>query len=233
MSALPAYLLPIGISILVLGFFIATIILIVEFLRKKSGLDFSVSSVLRIYLYAMSSITLFAAISGSILSAAALFSFAGGYQFSYQVREAQPFGVDNGTPASCFDGELIDIDGSDYCVDVDQRRSDIITGITLFVSMIILFAVHRGAALYLDHHQPAQLLGRIYLFISLSLYSVLGVITIPASIYNTVNYLLLPAENLGSYDSPIPGPSLAAALIIVPLWLIYVFMTVRASRDNA
>lgn len=184
-------------------------------------------ALLKAYLYIMSLITLTAALfSGAYLIQAGSSYFAP-INFSYTLyqanitKEMKEFDLEECNPG----GEIVVIEENRYCWDGATRKEGLINGITIFISMTLLFLLHQlGIKKAVDTETPEWLI-KGYTFISLMIYSITGVIAIPTAIYQTVNYFI---TKVGLYSTQYaPAYSIGLILLTLPLWYIFFRKTLK------
>lgn len=233
-----------GIVISLVALFIPVLIggviiyIIVQAITKnKDGKDtkfkLSAKTLFQIYLYLISFLTLLIAVIGGATAIKAALSYQFGIPFSYTLYKGNSFAETKMYDPTlelekfkvCQDGEPITIGGSDYCINYQQQTTDLVNGVTIFVSMLVLFAIHQYAISNIAQKERLQWLSKIYTFASLIVYSIIGLITIPVSIYQLTNYLITDIENY-SYSTP-EAPAMAIAMVILslPLWIYFLGKT--------
>ncbi len=229
----------IAFAVLSVASVLGVVILVINMLKnKKKDGEFDIKMLWTGYLYVMSLLTLLIALFGGARVLKAGFSYMWGPQFSYQLNEYDSKEITDefGKPTSIEDSWLkgqteVNLEGKTYYFDETERKSDMIDGATTFLSLLILFAIHRAISLKVDEEAKGgkSMWARIYNFISLLLYGILSIVVIPASIYELVKYFVEGTSNL-TYGSPVPGASLAALIMIVPIWLIFLMRMVKMSK---
>jgi hypothetical protein len=236
-----AALIGLAIGVGILALLVGVIVLIVTMVRNKDGANkLDMKTLLRFYLYLISFVTLMVAAFGAIPAVKSGLSYPLGYQFSYPLEtynEPSPV-YDNGFSKPYIDPyysnrEVLVVDGQKYYVDYSRRTKDMVNGLTIVVSMLILFAIHRVALLFIEPKSEGFTgVKKFYTFLSLTVYSLLGIIAVPATIYNIVNYMMLDSDALGRYGRDIPGESLASAIVLVPLWITFLIEVVVLYRKH-
>ncbi|HHX99185.1 TPA: hypothetical protein GX533_00665 [Candidatus Dojkabacteria bacterium] len=222
-------------TIFSLLFTAGTIYLIVYLVRNKDKkINLGVNTLLHIYLYIISFITLAIATIGTVVFINAAASYKFGIPFSYQLEEPYaevkdeivytPDTESNAEP-SCYQGELMEIEGEEVCFDTTKQKKGLVNGATLTISMLILFAIHRITLLFLEKKNTISWLKKAYNFISLIIYSVLSIISIPLSIYLLVNYIYFKPEYIIRIEAP--GSMVALAIVSIPLWITFLVLTLK------
>lgn len=232
-----------GVALAVLAIGVVVYIIVVMIKKKedkKFSFKISPKALLQIYLYAISFLTLGIAVIGLSTTIRATLSYPFGIQFSYTLQrandltEAQKFDttVKPETFQECYQGEVQTLNGTDFCVDTSQRKTDLINGITLFVSMSILFAIHQYAISKIEKKKILGWLHKFYTFAGLILYSIVSIIAIPTSIYQLTNYLLFEPDT-SIYSTPqAPAMAIAVTVIALPLWIYFLQKTMNLKEDK-
>jgi uncharacterized membrane protein YozB (DUF420 family) len=233
-------LIAIAVGLTIIAFLAGLVLFIVGIL--KHGLKLDMHTLLKAYLYFMSFITLIIAVFGASLFLKAGFSQVFGYDFSYRVdtyygTPAVDLKTDVAYPSPYEGREMIEIRGEKYYVDKTLPRKDMINGSILFISLFALFLIHRVAIHYIEPKSEGfTVFKKFYTFTSLTIYSLLGIIALPIAIYDLINYLLwndsMNNSYYGSYSMPIPGESLSALILVLPIWIIFLAQVIRYSRKE-
>ncbi len=219
-------------SVLFVGGIIYLIVSLIKNKDEKSKFKISTSLLLNIYLYAISFITLILAVFGGATAIKAGLSYIVDIPFGYNLET-----VNRIDPAiygekemyevrECYQGEPTDINGTDYCFDAQQREKDIVNGVTLFVSMLLIFALHQYGIRILKKRYDS--IDRIYTFASLVVYGILGVVVIPMAIYQSMNYLLISSDTA---NLEAPGMAIGLAVLTLPLWIAFLRRNIK-ERDT-
>ncbi len=232
------------VPLLVVGVVIYIIVAVSK--NKNGNTKFKLSSkiLLQIYLYIISFLTLGVAVIGGSIAIKASTSFLLDIPFSYTLQRSNSYMdgketvpiYDLGSPtkeiqAECYQGDPITFHGMDFCFDSNQRKTDLINGISLFLSMIILFLIHQYAISKIGDEKIISWLRKIYTFGSLILYSIVSIVAIPTAIFQATNYILFET-NTNVYSTPnAPAIALAVVLLAVPLWIIFLKETVKLKED--
>ena len=128
----------------------------------------------------------------------------------------------------CSDGEVISIDGNDYCFNYSNQSTDLIMGSIVFVLMLVIFGVHQFALSRIKN--KVTWLEKFYTFTSLVLYSATSLISIPISIYQLSNFLMTDTS-LYYYTTPqAPAIALSIVLFVLPIW-VYFLVKVSKSKN--
>ncbi len=225
----------------------AVIYLIIQAVKNKGekdgknvNLKISAKTLYQVYLYLISFLTLIIAIIGGATAIKAGLSYQFGIPFSYTLYKGNSFveikmydpTADQESFQICQEGEVLAIGTTDYCVNYQQQTTDLVNGLTIFVSMLILFAIHQFAISKIDGKKRLQWLEKLYIFVSLILYSIIGLVSIPTSIYQLTNYLLTKPENY-SYSTPAaPAMAIAMVLLSLPLWIYFLGKTSNLKDES-
>ncbi len=213
---------------------------IINMSKRKEGLKFSTKTFFQIYLYLIAFITLGIAVIGGATAIKSAISYPLGIDFSYTLYKANDFEeqakydefITRETFEECYEGKPTTINGAKYCVNEPERISDLVNGITIFVSMVILFLIHQFAIKKINKKERVEWLPKIYTFSSLILYSIIGIVSIPVSIYQLTNFLFLNKE-ISAYSTPeAPAMSIAIAILAVPLWIFFLKKTASLKEDQ-
>jgi heme/copper-type cytochrome/quinol oxidase subunit 2 len=196
-------------------------------------------TLLRFYLYLISFITLIVGAFGLANAVKAGLSYPLEYQFSYNLD----YGYSSTAPTPELKGgsmyedpyykdrDKLFIDGRTYYVDYKVRQRDVVNGLTIFISMILLFAVHRVALTFVEPKDEGfNGLKKFYNFLSLIVYSLIGIIALPTAIYSLMNYYFLDTDTMYSYSRSVPGEPLAIAIVMVPLWILFLVQVIMQYR---
>lgn len=236
----------ISIFVTIAAIIIGAILLVVNMFKNKSGVDFSLKTLVVAYGYLMSLITLIVFAYGLAATINGGMSYLFGYQFSYEVSQYYNYDYNKYPDMGPSDAQLqeeavdagwdlITYEGEKYTVDLDARKRDIITSVSLFLSCGFLFAVHQWILVQLrkdDENKSAdQMFSKIYKFITLTIFSIVTVIALPTSIYQLLNYLLFGVKDLYDYARAIPGQPISTALVSVPIWLMFLNQVMK--KDSA
>ena len=227
------------IPLLVIGPLVGIIILVVKARKSKNKFKLSTKMLLHVYLYALSFLTLGIAVIGATTTLRAAISYKVEIPFSYTLQRvnteinSMPEKIEGEESIpECYYGQPITFYEKTFCFDSAQRKTDLINGVTILISMIILFAIHQYAIYKIPKKDIIHWLKKIYLFLSLILYSVVGIIAIPTAIYQLTNYLLFePVDTM--YSTPYaPAVPIFVVLISVPLWIFFLKKTSSLKEDR-
>ncbi len=213
---------------------------IINMSKRKESMKFSTKTFFQIYLYLIAFITLSITVVGGATAMKAAVSYPLGIDFSYTLFKANDFEeqakydtfISRETFEECYEGEVTEINKTRYCVNYSQRLSDFVNGITIFISMTILFLIHQFAIRKINKKDKINWLPKIYTFASLILYSLIGIVSIPVSIYQLTNFVFLN-EDISQYSTPeAPAMALAIAVLAVPLWIFFLKETANLKEEQ-
>jgi hypothetical protein len=103
---------------------------------------------------------------------------------------------------------------------------DVTLGVTVMLTGAIICVLHvlGKKALERKEGKATPLLKRVYLFFMLSIFSLGGLVSLPLAIYEIANHYVEHKEYMFYSD---PSSSIAAAVVIVPLWVYYLMRVLR------
>jgi len=226
------------VSISIVG---TAVYIIVQSLRSKDAkFKISTKTLFQIYLTLISFLTLIIAVIGGATAIKATLSYQFGIPFSYTLYKANDFTEakvydpnllrENFSP--CYEGDPMVFGINEYCFNTQLQKTDLINGITIFVSMVILFSIHQFALSRIKEKERLQWLNKIYTFASLILYSIIGLVSIPTSIYQLTNFLLAEPEKYVHSTPEAPAMTLAIAFLSVPLWVFFLKNTSDIKEED-
>jgi uncharacterized membrane protein YeiB len=185
----------------------------------------SSSAILKIYLYFISIVTLTAVLfSGAVIFKSAV-SYITPVYFSYYLYEAnneeaiQQSIKDGYELEKCYEGEVVEFEGKEYCWDESSKKQDLINSITIFSSMLLLFGLHQLGIKKTKKMETPDWIIKSYNLISLCIYSITGIIAIPIAIYETTSYLLSDGDLTNI--SGAPAYAIGLVILVLPLWYIF------------
>ena len=108
--------------------------------------------------------------------------------------------------------------------------NDVTLGVTLLATgaVICLLHVFGKKALEKKEGKATPLLKRVYLFFMLSVFSIGGLVALPLAIYKVAHYYVEHVEDYMYRGDP--SGQIAAAVVIVPLWVYYLMRVLRDTR---
>lgn len=225
-------------ALLVVG---GIIFLFVKLIKGKDSkdtkpLNITVNLLFKTYLYVISFISLAVAVVGGTMLLRVGSSYAFGIPFSYNLYSASdtlPTDVvkdpDLVIP-NCYEGKTIAFGDKTVCFNEDTRKQEIITGATFFVSMLMIFGLHQFALSRLEKKSQTPWLKKTYTFVSLILYSIVGVVIIPTAIYQLATHLLYRVNDVTLYNEP--GTSIGLLIVTLPLWIYFLVKTTKMKDED-
>lgn len=203
--------------------------------KEEKPLNITVTLLFKIYLYVISFISLAIAIVGGTMLLKASASYALGIPFSYTLYTtndgiAEVVKDPDVIDTECYEGNTMTIGNQKVCFNEDTRKQELITGATFFVSMLMIFGLHQFALGKLEKVSKTPWLKKIYTFVSLILYSIVGVIIIPTAIYQLATHLLYRVNDVTLYDAP--ATTLSILVLTLPLWIFFLVKTTRMKDED-
>jgi hypothetical protein len=231
------------IPLLIMGLIALLIFFAVKQKEQNPDMMFSPKNLLRIYIYLMLIITLAATSISTATLLNSVFAKTISTQFSYQLDQYSqpPTPYTDSTGAivkdqygyqTCYRGQAIKVNGSDYCFESTTIKRDFISGITLAISMVILFSIHFAGLVIINKEGKNIILSKVYAFVSLLGYGIISIVAIPTAIYQLINYWTFPATNLADYSRAIPGQPLAIAIAATPIWIYFLYNAIKMSMEK-
>ncbi|MBU1119694.1 hypothetical protein KKA50_00625 [Patescibacteria group bacterium] len=224
-------------AVLVVG---GVIYLVTQLIRNKDSkntkpLNITVGMLFKIYLYVISFISLAVSVIGGTMLLKAGSSYAFGIPFSYSLYSAtDPYMEEVKDPdiivPDCYEGNTMTFGEQVVCFEEDTRKQELITGATFFVSMLMIFGLHQFALNRLEKKSNTPWLKKIYTFVSLILYSIVGVIIIPTAIYQLANHLLYRVNDVTLYEAP--GTAIGILIMTLPLWIFFLVKTTKMKDED-
>ena len=228
-------LLSFVVPVIILVAVIALVIYLVKTREDKHVLG--VQTFLKLYLYAAMAVSLAVTVIGLGISFMSLSSYILGPEFSYSLNShyeydsTYKYNTDYDYDECYDDGEVIEVDGEKYCFNNEQRKRDFLLGMTLFISMFIIFVIHRVGLAVSSKKEKSHFLKKLYMFVSVSVYGIASIVAIPLSLYTLIDYLAFEIKDYSSYSRPIPGQIISFALVLVPVW-IYFLVRLTLAKDK-
>lgn len=226
----------VSVSVLALAGSAAVLAVLIYFIKHREEFENGgyFKLLLKSYTYFMLVISVLLASLGAYLTVKSSISFVLGVPFSYEVNQRyNDYDYDYGYKSPYDDEDTITIDGQQYTYDADQRQVDIINGITLFATSLIVLAGHKLLLVYIERKDKNfEILDKLYTLTNLTLYSIISIIAIPGSIYQMLTYYFIENDNLSHYGRAIPGESLAIALIASPIWILFIVKALNIYRKE-
>ncbi len=109
-----------------------------------------------------------------------------------------------------------------------QARESLLQGITSAIAGALFWAVHWYGRQLEGYDEPASLLRRGYFLAGAAIFGVASIVLLPMAVYNALRWFLVPVQPFEF--RPGAGDSLAAALVVVPVWLVYLGIVLNDLR---
>lgn len=123
------------------------------------------------------------------------------------------------------DQELIMIDGKYYCHNPLAVQLDLINGITIVVSTMLIFIMHFILLFKIESNEPSMNLRKYFIFSNLMVYSLMGIVTLPIAIYSLFNYILMATKPVTYND--VPGGILAFVVFTLITWAVWLIAMLK------
>lgn len=223
-------------SLLVAGGAIYFIFYLVK--NKDKGIKITTDSLLKVYLYLISFITLLVAVGGAAVFLNSAFSYKFGVPFSFNLEETNayydkeivaPVEKDYAQP-ECYTGEPTEIEGQKVCFNQEAQKQGFVNGLTIAISMIVLFFIHKLGIFLSEKKSVLYWLKKTYTFVSLIVFSLVGVVTIPIAAYQLSTYAFSRPEDITLIDPP--GLALATVIFVLPIWIYFLVSTIRLKEEK-
>jgi len=217
-----AVIIPIAIlGVLVLG-------AVMFFQRGSAAIDASPRPLLRVYLYLGSLVSILVLVVGlaqtvtGVLGAIAP-DFT--YGNSEQPVPPPPVQVDATTPPSI--APLRDLQDQN-----DRRtRESLLQGITSALAGALFWAVHwYGRRTLETAEERTSSLRRGYYLLGTAIFGIASIVLVPMAVYNTLHWFLIPVAQFEF--RPGAGESLAAAIVVVPFWILFLRIVLADYRSG-
>jgi hypothetical protein len=199
--------------------------------RGRDGVDLSLSGLLRVYLYlaSLAGVIAFAVGLAGILA----YVLAAGFGLDVIYGPGQPRPVPAIAPA-CPPGALcpqLQTPFPQAIIPDDRVRrqgEDLVRGATFVIFGGVFWGAHwlaRRSLARPDEHQSG--LYRAYLMLGTAIFGVATIVLLPTGIYQALSYIV-PASQFSF--RPGAGEALSGGLAVLPLWLAYLWLVMRALR---
>lgn len=109
-----------------------------------------------------------------------------------------------------------------YEYDLIAPKRDLIQGVTLMVVAAVLGVLHLLMTKRISKTKETDFIHRTFILLGLIAFGIGTLIALPIGIFTTINYFLYGIVDSNRYfpsDSQIPGPSLAVAVALLPIWI--------------
>lgn len=224
-----------AIALSVFAVVVALVVFVVARLRAGAPLAVSPRTILLAYFYLMTIASLLIFTSGVSVGLKALLSDAFGREFSYfmppSVRIAKPPSPSEAIPGRPPEPTPEDRERARQQVE-RQYKDDLIQGITFTVVGAVLWGLHQFGRRRLGEGDPdwGPFLDRTYSTIILGIFSIVGIISLPASLFELLRYFLLPGDEFMPRSTP--GGPVGIALVFVPVWGILLYRFFSRTRGE-
>jgi hypothetical protein len=102
-----------------------------------------------------------------------------------------------------------------------RTRDSMLQGLTMAIAGALFWLVHWYGRRQIEGiDERASALARGYFILGLAIFGVVSIAMVPTAAYSALRYFILPTGPFEGFR-PGAGESLAAALVVVPAWLIY------------
>lgn len=226
-------LLAILVPVAVLG--VLLLVAVIFFQRGAGALDASPRSLVRVYLYLGSLVSMLVLAWGLALTLTGVLGvLAPDFTYGQQPMPIAP--LEGGSPERCPPGvrcapvpdELALQQRQQY---ERQTRENLLQGLTLSVAGALFWGVHWYGRRQLETAaERGSLLRRGYFLLGVAIFGIASIVLLPMAVYSALRYYFLP---LGQFDfRQGVGDSLASALVVVPLWLLYLRIILADLRSG-
>lgn len=208
-----ASLIGLGVVVLLIGGVVAAVIGL-----RQGRFDTSPRGILRGYLYAVAFASILVFLIGTASLVTAGLASVAGRNFSYYQYQYTPPPPDNPKVAS----------QPTPTEEQDRRfRDDLVRGIALMVTGGLLWALHWLGIRAVDPPEVrrASTLASLYGNGLLAIAGLVTVVSLPLGVYALLAYYVLPAS--GKNPSNQPGPTLAYALVFLPVLAYFLWRLVQ------
>jgi len=207
----------------VLGVIVAALVILLQ--RGRETFDLSLEGLLRAYLYvaSLAAVIVFAAGLAGLI--AYVLGAAVGLDFVYGGPIRQPSGPLCPAGAICPPVEVFSREDFRRF----QQSQDLIRGVTFVVFGAIFWGAHWFARRAVAHGaERASGLYRAYLMVGTVIFGIATIAFVPFGIYQAFTFFL-GALQPGGFRSGV-AETLPAGLAVLPVWLLYLWLVLRALR---
>ena len=206
--------------------------------NKDKDIKITTDTLLKVYLYLITFVTLFVAVGGATVFLNSAFSYKFGIPFSFKLEKtnqyydkslSEPSKPDYMGP-ECYMGNPTVIEDQTVCFDKEAQKQGLINGLTIAISMILLFVMHRVGIFFAEKKKIMYWLKKTYTFTSLIVFSVVGVVTIPIAAYQLATFLFSRPEDITMINPP--GIAVATVIFVLPLWIYFLISTIKLKEEN-
>ena len=204
--------------------------LVVMFLSQREQNGFTFKTLFTSYFYLMSIISLLAAFFGLSSVTKALASDAFGRDFSYynyaEIMIQEPISKDATDPD--VDEEKLRAEN----IKREQERvesmyqEDLFNGLSMLVVGLLFLGVHvyGWQKLATATERSKSILHKGYIILQLATFSIITLIALPLGVGQVMRYALGQSN---AEQSIVPGEPLSIAIWSTPIWLFFVWLTIR------
>lgn len=209
--------------------------LVVMFLSQREQNGFTFKTLFTSYFYLMSIISLLAAFFGLSSVTKALASDAFGRDFSYynyaEIMIQEPISKDATDPD--VDEEKLRAEN----IKREQERveslyqEDLFNGLSMLVVGLLFLGVHvyGWQKLATATERSKSILHKGYIILQLATFSIITLIALPLGVGQVMRYALGQSN---AEQSIVPGEPLSIAIWSTPIWLFFVWLTIRTLRHQ-
>ncbi len=234
-------MVPFIIAVAVISVIGGIIVGIVTLMKGKKGENrFTFMNLWSAYLYFMTLISLIGALIGGAMFLKSALTNVFGPQFSYQMNYYDPANSNgpDGKPVpfdqSFYKNQTIVVkDGKTFYFDGELKRTDMVEGLTIFLSLGLIFALHKYLSMKLEG-EVVDAFKKLYLFLGLIITSIISIILIPTAIYQLISYFVYGWTNVsnGFSTTYFPGEAIAGMILFVPTWIIFIFKMFKMNKPE-
>ncbi len=208
-------LITLGVVVIIIGGIVATVIVM-----RQGRFDTSPRGILRGYLYALAFASFLVFLIGTASLVTAGLSSVAGRNFSYYQYQYSPPPPQADNPKAATQPTPTE--------DQDRRfRDDLVRGIALMVTGGLLWSLHWLGIRAVDPPEVRRTstLASLYGNGLLAIAGLVTIVSLPLGVYALLAYYILPAS--GKNPSNQPGPTLAYALVFLPVLAYFLWRLVQ------
>ncbi len=221
-------------------------------LRSREPINLNLRFLFRIYLLVVIVAGLLVFAQGASNLVQAGFASVGGKQFSYIPVHTQappaiglrvaPSALELKDRAQLTDAELealsiiqrerrlkqIELDEERRRLGLDRAMKEgLIQGVSFLIIGLAIWGSHFAGRRWLETEgERDSLLSRVYLTLVTVTFGVITIVYLPQAVFETLSYVIL--EPLDQFRQP--GEKLSLSITALPIWLIFLWQTIRAIR---
>lgn len=227
------------IAIGILIVFATVVGLVLLFFLHHNKQLFSFKLLFGAYFYLVAMISLLAVVFGGTLVTKAVLSSGFGRDFSYynyaMVHPEPPVLEDSGGKSNPDTLQQKEVQARAVVQEQDrieaEYQNDLFNGISALIVGLLFLIVHVFGWSRLDpaSGRKESLLYKGYVLLQLVVYSLITLVALPMAISGTLRHFLVRATDT---VTSAPGESVAVALWVTPVWLFWVWLTMRTLRKS-